>query len=184
MSISECTDKPLDLSPVAAMVADRAPFSEGDVIDALQDMQTRYGYLPRAAMDEMARLSGVPVARLYGVATFYSQFHLQPHGRHAVRVCRGPACHVRGAAGILSAISRHLGIEDGDTTPDMQFSIESVACLGTCFLAPVMLVDDQYYGNLTSDKAVATLKRIQARDGAPNAAAQPAAQKGSAPCPP
>lgn len=142
----------IDLSPVAAMVAARSPFGEGDVIDTLQAMQAHYGYLPRPALDELARLGGVPVAKLYGVATFYSQFHLQPRGRHVIRVCRGTACHVRGASGLLSTLCRHLGIEDGGTTPDGKFTLETVACLGTCALAPVMVVGTNYYGSLTPDR--------------------------------
>lgn len=161
------TSDQIDLSPVAAMVAARSPFGEGDVIDTLQAMQGHYGYLPRAAMDELARRSGIPVAKLYGVATFYAQFHLQPHGKHVIRVCRGTACHVRGASGLLSTLCRHLGIEDGGTTPDRFFSMESVACLGTCFLAPVMLVDDCYFGKLTAEKAVAAIEKLRDRNGAP-----------------
>ncbi len=157
----EIAEPPLDLSPVAAMVADRAPFNEADIIDTLQAMQGRYGYLPRPAMDELARLGGVAVAKLYGVATFYSQFHFEPHGRHTIRLCRGTACHVRGTARILESLSRHLGIGDGGTTPDGRFSIETVACLGTCFLAPVMLIDDRYYGNLTPAKAVGIVSKME-----------------------
>jgi len=160
---------PVDLSPVARIVAGHAPFDEAEVIGALQDMQDQYGYLPRVAMDELARLTGVPVAKLYGVATFYAQFHLQPHGRHTIRVCRGTACHVRGAPKLLEAISRHLEIEDGGTTPDLKFSLETVACLGTCFLSPVMLVDDRYYGNLTSDQAVRIIESMAAQESGPEA---------------
>jgi NADH-quinone oxidoreductase subunit E len=150
----------LDLAPVARIVAARAPFSEGDVIGALQELQEAYGYLPREAVDEMARLSGVPVAKLYGVATFYAQFYLQPHGKHTVRLCRGTACHVRSAPQVLSAVSRHLGIDDGQTTEDMQFSLETVACLGACALSPVMVIDGQYHGKVTSQRAVAILQRM------------------------
>ena len=155
----------LDLAPVAKIVAAHTPFSEADIISSLQDVQDQYGYLPQSAMDELARLSGFPVAKFYGVATFYAQFHLKPHGKHTVRVCRGTACHVRGAPKILDTIVRHLGIADGETTPDMNFSLETVACLGTCFLSPVMLVDSRYYGNLTPEAAVKVLK-IMADKGA------------------
>ncbi|MBI5723128.1 MAG: NADH-quinone oxidoreductase subunit NuoE [Planctomycetes bacterium] len=154
-------EKKLDLAPVARIVAARAPFTEGDAISALQDMQDAYGYLPRQALDELARLTGIPVAKLYGVATFYGQFFLQPHGKHTVRLCRGTACHVRSAPKILSAVSRHLGVGDGQTTEDMVFSLETVACLGTCFLSPVMLVDSQYFGQLTPDRAVKVLETIR-----------------------
>lgn len=159
----------LDLAKVGEIVEARSPFGDGHVIGALQEMQEHYGYLPREAMDELSRLANFPVARLYGVATFYSLFHLAPHGRHTVRVCRGTACHVKGSPAILDAVSRHLGIGDGETTPDLEFSLETVACLGTCFLSPVMLVDDRYFGSLTADRAVRILKAMAedeaARDG-------------------
>jgi len=150
----------LDLAPVAGIVAARAPFAEGDVIGALQEMQEAYGYLPRETMDELARLSGVPVAKLYGVATFYAQFYLTPHGKHTVRLCRGTACHVRSAPGILAAVEERLGIEDGQTTGDMLFSLETVACLGACALSPVMVVDGKYYGKMTPRRAEGVLELL------------------------
>jgi NADH-quinone oxidoreductase subunit E len=162
VKLNETEQRALNLAAVAEIVSSYAPFTEGSIISALQDMQAHYGYLPREAMDEMARLSGVPVAKFYGVATFYAQFHFTPHGKHTVRVCRGTACHVRGAPKILDTVSKHLGIQDGETTPDMLFSLETVACLGTCFLSPVMLVDSKYYGNLAPEKAVKVLEVMAA----------------------
>jgi NADH-quinone oxidoreductase subunit E len=156
----------LDLSQVGRIAAAHAPFTESAVIGALQEMQQAYGYLPREAMDELARLTGVPVARLYGVATFYAQFHHEPHGRHTVLLCRGTACHVRGTPQVLEAVERHLGIRDGQTTADMMFSLETVACLGTCFLSPVMLVGSRYFGQLTPDRAVRILEDIRKESGA------------------
>ena len=108
----------------------------------------------------MAELTGTPVAEIYGVATFYSQFYLKPHGKYSIKLCRGTACHVKEAPKISEAISNHLGIKNGETTDDMFFSLESVACLGTCFLSPVMLIGDQYYGKLTPESAVEILKNI------------------------
>jgi len=166
MSVEETTEGSLDLKPVTEIVAMHTPFAEGDIISALQDVQERYGYLPRPAMDELARLSGLPIAKFYGVATFYSQFYMEPHGKHTVRVCRGTACHVRGSPKVMDSVTRHLGIEDGRTTPDMLFSLETVACLGTCFLSPVMVVDDRYIGNLTPDRAVGILKTMAAAEAA------------------
>ena len=162
----------LDLAPVAEIAAKYVPFKEEDIISALQDVQDRYGYLPQPAMDELARLSGLAVAKLYGVATFYAQFHLEPHGKHTVRLCRGTACHVRGSPKIMDSVVRHLGIEDGDTTPDMLFSLETVACLGTCFLSPVMLVGSQYYGRLTPSRAVKILESM-AEESATQVTAKP-----------
>jgi len=163
MTTAVAAEKDVDLAPVAEIVAARSPFTEAEVIGAFQEVQARYGYLPRPALDELARLSSVPVAKLYGVATFYAQFYLEPHGKHTVRLCRGTACHVRGAPKIFSAVSRHLGIGDGETTEDMAFSIETVACLGTCFLAPVMLIDNQYFGQLTPERAVKTIEAFRER---------------------
>lgn len=154
----------VDLAAVGEIVAARRPFTEADVIGALQEAQEAYGYLPRVVMDELARLSGVPVAKLYGVATFYAQFYLEPHGKHTIRLCRGTACHVRGTPQIQAAITRHLGIRDGETTDDMKFSLETVACLGTCFLSPVMLIDNRYFGKLTPDRAVTILDSIGRED--------------------
>lgn len=164
MPVKEISGSSLNLTPVAEIVAAHTPFTEGDIIGALQDVQEHYGYLPQPVMDELARLSGLPVAKFYGVATFYAQFYLEPHGKHTVRVCRGTACHVRGAPNVMRAVTRRLKIEDGETTPDMLFSLETVACLGTCFLSPVMLIGNQYFGRLTPDRAVKILETIAGND--------------------
>lgn len=150
----------IDLQPVADLVSRHTPFGERHLIGALQSLQRHYGYLPRPVLDELARQSLVPLARIYGVATFYSQFRLTPGGKHTVRVCRGTACHVRGAPRIMDAIAGRLGVTDGETSEDGLFSLESVACLGTCYLAPVMVVDDRYYGNLTPEQAVKILEGL------------------------
>jgi len=140
---------PVDLAAVAEIVAGHAAISEADIITILQEAQAAYGYLPSAVLDEMARLTGLPVAKLYGVATFYAQFYLEPHGKYTVRLCRGTACHVRGARQIHA--------------DDMLFSLETVACLGTCFLAPVMLIGNQYFGRLTPERAVRAVDAIRAQ---------------------
>jgi NADH:ubiquinone oxidoreductase subunit E len=102
----------------------------------------------------------VPLSRIYGVVTFYSQFYLTARGRHTVRVCRGTACHVRGGRSVLNVVKDTLGIEDGETTEDLQFSLETVACLGTCFLAPVMMVDRSYYGKLAPERVPSILEKF------------------------
>ena len=142
----------MDMQPLEKILSSMPEVSQGDLIPLLQQIQTRYGYLPRDVVTEMSRRTKIPISRIYGVATFYEQFHLEPHGRHTVRCCRGTACHVRGGADITEAIQLHLGIAPGETTDDMQFTFETVACLGTCFLAPVIMVDDDYHGNLTPGK--------------------------------
>ena len=102
---------------------------------------------------EMSDRAGIAASQIYGVATFYEQFHLEPHGRHTIRCCRGTACHVKGGKGMIKTVSRALDIEPGQTTQDMQFTFETVACLGACALAPVMIIDGTYYGKMTQRKA-------------------------------
>ncbi len=142
------------------MTKDRREKVQEEIIPSLQKIQDSHGYLPKEAIDELAELTRIPVAKIYGVATFYSGFFLKPHGKYSIKLCRGTACHVKQAPEILSAISEHLGISDGETTDDMLFSLESVACLGTCFLSPVMLIGDQYHGKLTPQTAIEILKSI------------------------
>ena len=121
------------------------------VIPVLQETQKQIGYLSREAMEAISEELSVPLAELYGVATFYAQFHLKPRGRHIIRVCRGTACHVRGSAKIMERIMSMLGIEENGTTEDLRFTLEPVACLGCCGLAPVVMIDDDTHGRLTDD---------------------------------
>jgi len=135
-----------------------------NLIGVLQDVQDRYGYLPPKGLEEISRRTKIPLSRVYGVVSFYSQFYTTPRGRHTVRCCRGTACHVKGAGRVFDAIRRALGIDEGETTPDMMFYLETVACVGTCFLAPVMMIDDQYFGDLTPQRVESVLKTYQATE--------------------
>ena len=146
----------LDLSEVGHVVEQLDPRS--NLIAVLQRVQEFYGYLPEPVVDEIARLSGVPASRIYGIVTFYAQFSTEPSGRHKVFVCHGTACHVAGAPRITEALEQELGVGDGDTTPDMSFTLDSVACMGACSQAPVMRIDADTFGNLTPDS---TRKYIQ-----------------------
>lgn len=146
-----------DLTPVDEILRQFPEPGAADLIPLLQAVQARYGHLPSAALEAVARRTRIPLARMYGVATFYAQFSLTPRGRHLVRPCRGTACHVRGAKRIVASVQQHLGVADGGTTKDLKFSFETVACLGTCFLSPVMMVDDRFYGNLSPERAVKIL---------------------------
>jgi len=128
-------------------------FEEGTLIPMLQETQMVYGYLPEQVLARLSRDAKIPLSRIYAVVTFYAQFHLAPRGKNTVRVCRGTACHVRGSGSILKTLSQTLGINEGETTNDLQFSLETVACLGTCFLAPVMMLNRSYYGRLDPQKA-------------------------------
>lgn len=131
----------------------------GGLITLLQGIQGTYGYLPEEALVRLSLEVKIPLSRIYGVVTFYSQFYLKPRGKNIVRVCRGTACHVRGSAVILRSVGEHLGVGEGETTEDMEFTLETVACVGTCFLAPVMMVNRDYHGKLDSKKARAALDR-------------------------
>ncbi len=126
--------------------------SSNRLIPLLQEIQKSYGYLQPSVLMELSKRTGISASQIYGVATFYEQFHLEPHGRHTIRCCRGTACHVKGGPNIIDTVKRALGIEPGQTTEDMQFTFETVACLGTCFLAPVMMIDNDYYGHLAPHK--------------------------------
>ncbi len=123
----------------------------------LQDAQEHYNYLPRPVLEHVAEKLSLPFTHVYRVATFYSSFCLTERGRYVIRVCDGTACHLRGANNLRNEICRRLGIEDGQTTDDMMFTLESVACLGACALAPVMAVGKRYHGQMTPDKVAETL---------------------------
>jgi NADH-quinone oxidoreductase subunit E len=128
------------------------------VIPLLQEIQNRHGFLSQELVEAVAGEIGLPVSQLYGVATFYSQFRFSPIGKHLIKVCKGTACHVAGAEKLFSIITEDLGIDEGGTTEDGLFTLESVACLGCCSLAPVVMIDDNIYGKLTPARIGKTLK--------------------------
>ena len=140
-----------DLAPLMDVLADYKAEPKGALIPVLQKAQDIYGYLPKPVLEAIARELGIPLSEVFGVVTFYAQFHLNPRGKNIIRVCQGTACHVRGASGILDAISNHLKISPGGTTDDLTFTLETVACLGACGLAPVIMVNDETHGRLTPD---------------------------------
>ena len=133
-----------------AVQSDSCGISDGAVatrlIPILQAIQERFGFLPDTALDAVGKYIGISTAKVYGVATFYNQFRLKPVGKHIVRVCRGTACHVRGSKLLLDTLSGELGVRPGETTPDGQFTLETVACIGACSIAPVVTVDDDFHG--------------------------------------
>jgi len=121
----------------------------GGLVPLLQEVQKVHGYLSREILEKIASGMGISLAKVAGVATFYHQFHLTPRGRYIIKVCMGTACHVRGAAEVLFAMEDELGIKVGHTTPDLTFTLDQVACLGACGLAPVITINDETYGKLT-----------------------------------
>lgn len=134
---------------------------KGAMIPLLQGAQELYGYLPRKAFEKIAAETGLELSDMYGVATFYAQFRLAPVGKHIVKVCHGTACHVQNSKAITSALEDSLGVKDGETTEDNLFTLESVACLGCCSLAPVMMIGDETYGNLDGKAASKIIRDIK-----------------------
>ena len=134
--------------------------ANGKIIPVLQEVQEIFGYIPEDAIREVSRELDIPSSVIYGVVTFYGQFHLQVRGKNIIRVCTGTACHVQGGGKVLEAITKSLGLTNGKlTTDDMMFTLEPVACLGACGMAPVMMVNDDAYGRLTPEEIPEILAR-------------------------
>jgi len=134
---------------------------KGALIPVLQEAQNIYGYLPKEILERIAKELRLPFSKVFGVVTFYAQFHLKPRGRNIIRVCLGTACHVRGGARVFDAIQTHLGVSDGETTGDLRYTLETVACLGACGLSPCMMVNDETHGRLTPERATGILSNYQ-----------------------
>ena len=128
------------------------------LVDILQDIQTAIGYLPKEAIEETAAGLDIPLSRVFSVATFFKAFSLTPRGRNLISVCLGTACHVRGADKVLAGIEEQLGIKNGETTKDLRFTLETVNCVGACALGPVVIVGDDYHGEMTPEKISSVLK--------------------------
>ena len=135
-----------------------------ELIPLLQQVQEEFGYLSEDSMLDIARFIGVPESRVYAIATFYAQFRFTPIGRNHVMVCRGTACYVRGAPRLLETIERHLGIKEGETTEDMEYSLETVACIGACGLSPCIMINKKVEAKITSKRLVALLGKGEAKE--------------------
>jgi NADH:ubiquinone oxidoreductase subunit E len=153
-------DKGIDLSKVEKILNDYKN-TRGAVIPVLQKVQGELGYLPESAIDLISERLNVSSSEIVGVSTFYAQFHLRPRGQHIIKVCCGTACHVKGATKIAEKLSETLEVSMGMTTKDNVFTLEEVACLGACSLAPVMMVDEDIHGKLASDSVGAVLQKIK-----------------------
>ncbi len=150
----------VDLSLLDSLII-RHKGKKGNIIPLLQGAQEVFGYIPREAFEKLSRETGIPLSDMFGVATFYAQFRLSPVGKYIIKVCHGTACHVQNAVEITEALEEALKIKDGQTTEDRLFTLESVACLGCCSLAPVMMISDHTYGKLTGNEAVRIVKNIK-----------------------
>jgi len=133
---------------------------KGNVIPLLQKTQDIFGYLPQDAMRRIARVTGKTASEIFGVATFYAQFRFTPMGKHVMKVCHGTACHVQSADSLDTIVEQRLGVAPGNTTADGEYTVERVACLGCCSLAPVVMIDGEVYGRLTGDKLSKIIKTV------------------------
>ena len=125
----------------------------GQLVSILQDIQAEYYYLPKEALIQISESMAIPASQVYNVATFFRAFSLEPRGKHLINVCLGTACHVRGAIRVLEKIERRLAIKRGETTQDRKFTLETVNCMGACALGPVLKVDGEYFGQMSTDKS-------------------------------
>ncbi len=153
-------EEPLDLAPLDHIL-EEFKGRKGAVIPILQRAQDAYGYLPREVLRAISERTLIPLNQLYGVATFYAQFHLQRRGRHLIRVCDGTACHVRGSGKNIEAIERSLCVGPGQTSEDYKYTLEIVYCLGSCGLAPIAVVDDKVYAHLAPEALVQRLESLE-----------------------
>ena len=153
----------VDLSLIDPLI-EKYRSKKGNLIPILQGTQDIFGYIPRVAFEKISNDTGLKLSEMYGVATFYSQFRLNPVGKHIVKVCHGTACHVQNANELSEALEEALKLKDGETTEDGLFTLESVACLGCCSLAPVMAIGDETYGKLTGTGAVKIIKNIRIKE--------------------
>jgi NADH-quinone oxidoreductase subunit E len=128
------------------------------LVDILHDIQAEDGYLQKEVLEETSHGLGVPLSRVYSVATFFKAFSLKPRGRHLINVCLGTACHVRGADKVLEQIEQELGIKTGENTRDLKFTLETVNCVGACALGPMVIIGEDYHGEMTPDKVSSVLK--------------------------
>lgn len=149
-----------NIRPQLEEVFSRYQGHESELIPVLQDIQETFGHISRETMAETSRFLNIPESNVYGVVTFYAQFYLTRQGKHKIKVCQGTACHVQGADEIMLAIEKKLGIKAGGSTPDFEFNLEKVACFGSCALAPVMVVNDKVYGNVTPEQAAGILDSL------------------------
>ncbi len=153
----------VDLSLIDKLIA-KYSNKRGALIPILQGTQDIFGYIPREAFEKINQETGIKLSDMYGVATFYAQFRLHPVGKNIIKVCHGTACHVQNAGKITDALKEALKVDDGETTEDRMFTLESVACLGCCSLAPVMMIGDNTFGKLTGNEAVKVIKEIKLKE--------------------
>ena len=148
-----------ELEEKVSQILDKNDHDKGMLVSILQDVQAEYNYLPREALMKVSEGLNIPPTQVYSVATFFKAFNLKPRGRHIINVCLGTACHVRGGVRVLERIELELGLKPGETTEDMRYTLETVNCVGACALGPIVIVDDEYSGEMRTDKVKPLLER-------------------------
>ncbi|MCM8788581.1 MAG: NAD(P)H-dependent oxidoreductase subunit E [Candidatus Omnitrophica bacterium] len=143
------------------MKIDRYKGKKGYYLDLLQNIQNRKNYIPLTLLKRICDELDIPESKIFGVLTFYAQFTTEKRGKYLVKLCDGTACHVKGAREIKRVLEKKYELINGKTTPDGRFTLQEVACLGSCFLAPVMMINEKYFGNLTPEKALSILKNLK-----------------------
>jgi NADH-quinone oxidoreductase subunit E len=151
------TDTSIDIEDKLKVIFSRHTTGREELIPILQETQRAFRYLPEPAIRSIAQFLNIPVSVVYGVSTFYARFRLAPRGKKTIRVCRGTACHVRGAGKVLAELEKVLGIKAGETTPDNEYTLETVACVGACALAPVIMIDNETFRKMTPRKVAEVL---------------------------
>ncbi len=165
----EATQAMIDHLAAVNKILEKYNYSEARLIPILQEVQAVYKYLSKDMISYVATSIGVPPSRVYGVATFYAHFSMQPKGKYLIKLCDGTACHVKKSHSVLNALYEKLNLSaDKRTTDDLLFTVETVSCLGACGLAPVMLVNEDVHGQITPEKAVALIDQIRAEEKAAN----------------
>jgi NADH-quinone oxidoreductase subunit E len=155
----------LDLKAVDAIVK-KHKTERGAMIAILQDIQSTYSYVPRAAIERVTKLTGVPASDIFGIVTFYAQFRLTPQGENLIKVCHGTACHLNGAEKIAESVCKRVSANEGETSGDGRYTVEKVACLGCCSLAPTFMINDETYGRLTPDNVSKVIAEFEAGQAA------------------
>jgi NADH-quinone oxidoreductase subunit E len=162
-AVEEVEEQEIDLGP-ANEILDKFVGMQGALMPALQAIQESYGYIPEPTVHLTAERLNVYASQIFGVLTFYSQFHLQPRGKYIVRVCMGTACHVKGAGRIADVVKNQLGVVHAETTEDLKFTAEYVACIGACGMAPVIMINDDTFGSLTVQKVDEVIAKYKNMD--------------------
>ena len=146
------------LEKKVALVLDKYQHDKGMLVSILQDIQEEFNYLPRESLEQVSKTLDIPFSQLYSVTTFFKALRLTPRGRHLINVCMGTACHVRGAVKVLESTERELGIKSGGTTDGLEFTLETVNCVGACALGPVVIIDGEYHGQMKTEKVKDMIK--------------------------